>query len=168
MATFRIIHPIAHVKQPSGNDCWAAAVAMARGRQDGSHLTVSRVKQLAAAAGVRLNSDGSLIPRDMANTRTLASAFGLRVRNVQTGALRLATLKNALRPGRMVLLGGINYPDASSAMNHAVTFYRAWGDDTAAGTTLSLVDPLDGRAYNFSWDVLDNEIVADPHFLLHY
>lgn len=140
---------------------------MARGVMNGSHLTVSRVKQLATAAGVNLNSDGSLPEGDLSNTRTLASAFSMRVLDVRTRPLTLTRIKTALGPGRFVLLGGFNYPDARGALNHAVAFYRAWGDDSAEGTTLSFVDPFDGRAFNFSWDVLDNEIVADPHFVIH-
>jgi hypothetical protein len=168
MSVFRIVHPIGHIRQPNPNDCWAAAVAMARGSYHGQQLMVWNVKQLAAAAGVNLNADGSLPENDLANVNRLASAVGLRTTDVRTTPVTLAVMRRLLTPGRMAILGGFNYSTRPSALNHAVTFYRLWGDDATGTATLSLVDPYDGRAVNFSWDVFDNEIMADPHFVLHF
>ncbi len=168
MSEFRIVHPVGHIRQPNPNDCWAAAAAMARGSYHGHHLMVWNVKQLAAANGVLLNPNGSLPQGDLANVNRLASAVGLHTTDVRTTPVTLALMKRLLTPGRMAILGGYNYPTRPSALNHATTIYRLWGDDSAAGTTISLVDPFDGRAYNFTWDVFDGEIMADPHFVLHH
>ncbi len=168
MSAIRILHGIVHIRQPNPNDCWAAATAMARGSLNGQRLTVAVVKQLAAAAGVTLNGDGSLPENDLGNVTRFATAVGLRITDVRTTPVTLAVMRRLLTPGRMAILGGFNYPTRPNALNHAVTFYRLWGDDATGVASLSLVDPFDGRAATFTWDVLDNDIMADPHFVLHF
>ncbi len=125
------------------------------------------VKQIAARHGVRLNPDGSLPEGDLPNVARLGSALGLRTADVRTVPVTLELLRRVLTPNRIAILGGFNYPSRPTALNHAVAVYRLWGDASASGTTISLVDPYDGRPCNFTWDVFDNEIMADPHFILH-
>jgi hypothetical protein len=146
---------------------------MARGWVRGRHLTVWDVKQLAASHRVRLRSDGSLPRGDLANTRRLASALRLRVTDVRTTPLNrwLALLRGLLGHGPVVILGGFNYPSGRQATNHAITVYRLFGDSTPHGTTISFVDPYDGRAYNMTWDEFagierEDSFLADPDFIL--
>jgi hypothetical protein len=167
MSNFSIVHSIAHIRQPNQNDCWAAAAAMARGERNGRHLMVWDVKQIAADRGVQLNANGSLRSRDFANMMILATALGMFTTDVQHTPLTLALMRTLLTPGRLAIFGGVNYPAQPVAMDHAFTVYRLWGDGTPTGTRLSLVDPLDGRAHNFTWDEFDNVTMADPHFVMH-
>lgn len=173
MSRFRITHQVGHVTQPNANDCWAAASAMARGRVHGHHLTVWDVKQMASRQGVRLNNNGSLPLGDLANTRRLATAVRLRVNDIRRTPLNnwLALFRRLMRLGPMVILGGFNYPSGRQASNHAITVYRLYGDATPNGTTISFVDPYDGRAYNRTWDefagiTIASSFLADPHFIL--
>lgn len=167
MANFRIVHPIAYIRQPSQNDCWAAATAMARGRRNGRHLMVSNVKQIARDNGVTINGDGSLPTNNLANTRRLASALGMRCHDVRAAALTTLSLqhmKRFLTRGRLALFGFFDFPRAS--LNHVITIYRLFGDGTARGTTISIVDPYVGRAQNFDWEWFNDTIMADPHFII--
>ena len=168
MARFRIAHIVAFIRQPNPNDCWAAAAAMARGRIGGRHLMVWDVKRAAASNGVRLNRDGSLPGRDLGNTTRLATAVGLRITDVRTTPVTLALMQRLLGRGKLAILGGFNYPNRATALNHAVTVYRLYGDESARGTTITIADPFDGRPYNFDWERFENEIMADPHFILHH
>ncbi|MEW4487023.1 papain-like cysteine protease family protein [Thalassoglobus sp. JC818] len=167
MATFRVTHPIAHIRQPSQNDCWAAATAMARGRDRGRHLMVSDVKQIASDNGVRVNVDGTLPVQDLGNTRRLATALNMQCFDVRMGAVTTVTvsvMKRYLERGRLALFGFFDFPRLS--LNHVITVYRMWGDGTPTGTTISIVDPFNGRADNFSWKEFNEDIMADPHFVV--
>lgn len=164
----RAINTCAAIRQPNPNDCWAAAAAMTYGRYGSRHMYVSDVKSIASDEGVRLRNDGSLPTRDSRNTRKLARGLKLHLHDVQ----RTFTLRNLVRwleRGRVTILGGFNYPGTSAATNHAVCMYRAYGDGSNTGTTVSIVDPYDGRYYNFSWDdfyVDSNSVLTTPHFVL--
>lgn len=181
MAHFSIAHDVAHIRQAGPNDCWAAAVAMAVGTSGGRHLTVWDVKQTAARNRVTLQSDGSLPRGDLNNTRRLATALRLTVHDARHLALErwMSTLRTLLGRGRLVILGGFNYPAVVSrgllqnpaADNHAIVIYRFFGDETPRGTTISLVDPYDGRRHNLTWDefagiTIEDCFLADPHFIL--
>jgi hypothetical protein len=173
MSRFRISHSIGHVTQPNANDCWAAAAAMARGRVGGRHLTVWDVKRIASRNRVRLEGNGSLPRGNLANTRLLANALNLRVSDMRRVSLNnwLSFLRRILVVGPIVILGGFNYPTGRQATNHAITPYRLFGDTTPNGTTISFVDPYDGRAYNRTWDEFagitrDDSFLADPDFVL--
>ena len=167
MPSFRVAHPIAYIRQPSQNDCWAAATAMARGRRSGTHLMVSDVKRIAARNRVAVNANGSLPANNLTNTTRLASALGMRCRDVRVGALASLTLERMrtfLERGRLALFGFFDFPRAS--LNHVITIYRMYGDGTPRGTTISVVDPYVGRAQNFDWEWFDQSIMADPHFII--
>ena len=167
MSRFRVNHPVAHIRQPSANDCWAAATAMARGRDRGRHLMVWDVKQIASQNGVNVNQDGSLPLGDLSNTRRLARALGMKCFDVRLGAvttLSMELMKTYLKRGRLALFGLFDFPRIS--LHHVVTIYRMFGDGTPGGTTITIVDPFDGRAHNFSWQRFDEEIMADPHFIV--
>jgi hypothetical protein len=168
MSRFSIIHPIRHIRTGSNNTCWAGATAMARGTRQGRHLMVWDVQQLARAGGVRVNTDGSMPVNDLANTRALATALGMSLKDTRTGALTIRFLKTILQTGPFALFGRFNYPSRMTAIDHVIAVYRIFGDDTdEPNNTISFIDPFDGRAYNYSWDVFDNEISADPHFIIH-
>lgn len=167
MSHIRVVHPVAYVRQPTQNECWAAATAMARGHASGGHYTVSRVRQVAADNRVRVNANGSLPVNDFGNTSKLARAMGMKCRDVRVGSvtsLTMEKMKTYLQDGRLALFGFFDFPTRS--LNHVITIYRMFGDGTPAGTTVSIVDPFLGRAQNFDWDTFDNDIMADPHFVV--
>ena len=173
MSRFRIVHSVGHIRQPNANDCWAAASAMAKGMVRGRYLTVWEVKQLASRNRVRLERNGSLPRGNLTNTRSLASSLGLQVADIRTTPLNqwMALFRRAMRSGAIVILGGFNYPNGRQATNHAITVYRFYGDETPRGTTISFVDPYDGRAYNRTWDefagiTIEDSFLADPDFIL--
>jgi hypothetical protein len=182
MSHFSIAHPIAHIRQPGPNDCWAAALAMAVGTLNGRHLMVWDVKQTAAHNHVTLRADGSLPRGDLCNSRRLAAALGVTLHDVRQLPLErwMQSLREFLHRGRMVILGGFNYPLVTDsrgllrnplANNHAITVYRMWGDGSERGTEISFVDPYDGRRHNMTWDEFagterEDCFVADPDFIL--
>lgn len=167
MSAFRVTHPIAHIRQPSANDRWAAATAMALGRTSGEHSTVTRVKQIAARAGASIGANGSLPKENISNTRKLARALGMTCYDVRLPVVTTFTLqlmKQHLRRGRVAMLGQFDY--ISTTLFHAIAIYRLYGDGTPTGTFVSFVDPFDGRARNFDWEFFEADIVANPHFLI--
>ena len=164
----RAINNCAAIRQPNGNDCWAAASAMTYGRYGSRHMYVSDVKRIARDEGVRLRNDGSLPTRDSRNTRKLARGLKLHLHNVQR-RFSLRSLVRMLQRGRVAIFGAFNYPGSTSSTDHAVCMYRAFGDGSDSGTTVSIVDPFDGRYYNFAWDefyVDASAVLADPHYVM--
>ncbi len=165
MTAYNIVHRIRGIRQGRATDCWAAATAMAMG----GNATVASVKQLASAAGVRLNPNGTLVSNDLPNTQRLARAAGLRCRDLRRSPLTMQSTATSLSRGRMVILGGFNYPNRN-ALNHAVTMYRLVGDtDHPAQARISLIDPFDGLPYHDNWQHFNEDadgVLADPHFFL--
>lgn len=163
MSAVHIRHGMHLIRQPRGsNVCWAASVAMVLG----GRATITTVRSQAAAAGVRINSNGSLPLGDLPNVRRLASHFRLAVADVRTTPVTLQTICGWLRRGRFAMFGGFNFTGSMTAMDHAVTFYAAEGDGTDRGTRVFLADPISGL-FRSDFEHLDNEVIADPHFVLH-
>lgn len=165
MALIAISHGITAIRQPGPNDCWAAASAMVRGLG----ASVASVRRMAAAATppVRLHPNGSLVENDPENARRLAGAVGLQSRDVRTTPVTFEAFLGHARRGSFVILGGFNYPSRGQALNHAVAVYGMAGDDsTPDRVNVRIVDPFDGRNYDFRWDLWSDEIMADPHFFL--
>ena len=163
MSAIHLRHGMHSIRQPRGsNVCWAASVAMVVG----GSTTITIVRSQATAAGVRINTNGSLPLGDIANVRRLASAFRLQVADTRTTPVTLEMICAWLRRGRFAMLGGFNFSGSMTAMDHAVTFYAAEGDGTARHTRIYLADPISGL-FHTDFEQLDNEVVADPHFVLH-
>ena len=164
MTAINIRHGIHVIRQPLGSRvCWAAATAMTVGHG----ATIASVQAEAAAGGVRLHTDGSLPIGDLANVQRLAARFrGLSVADVRTTPVTLELLLGWLRRGRFAMLGGFNYPGGQPANDHAVTFYGARGDGTARHTQISLADPYNGLFHD-DFEHFEEQIMADPHFVLH-
>jgi len=165
MTAYRIAFPIQGICQPQANDCWAAAIAMAKGH----HTTVEQVKQLAHAAQVRLNPNGSLVGNSLANARRLAHAAGLQCHDARTRRVTMQICARRLSRGRMVILGGFHY-DGRNAMNHAVTMYRLVGDsDHPVRARVAFMDPFNGQPVHANWQHFNEDadgLLADPHFFL--
>ncbi|MEX2187894.1 MAG: hypothetical protein WD875_13905 [Pirellulales bacterium] len=163
MSVVHIRHGMHSIRQPRGsNVCWAASVAMVMGRS----ATIATVRAQAAAAGVRINGNGSLPLGDAANVRRLAGAFRLRVADVRTTPVTLDSTVGWLRRGRFVMLGGFNFSGSMTAMDHAVTFYAAEGDGTQRHTRIFLADPI-GGLFHDDFEHFEEAVMADPHFVLH-
>lgn len=169
MSRIRIAHSMGSIRQPSENDCWAAALAMVIGRRGGRPVWVNHVKRDAVAAGVRLNPNGSLPNRNTPNTNRLATALGLRMHNVMSRSFNLALVQTLLRPGPFAILGDFEYSGAQRF--HVVAVYRLFGDGSADGTTISIVDPFDGRYANHVWSSFydaetGHSFLVDPHYVI--
>jgi hypothetical protein len=163
MTRVNIRHGMRLIRQPiPSNICWAAAVAMTTGRG----ATIASVQTAATAAGVRINANGTLPLGDLGNTRTLAQAFRLQIADVRTTEVTLERVIAWLRRGRFAMLGGFNYPNRGTALDHAVTFYGVRGDGTARHTNVLIADPQ-GGLFRDDWDNFEAQTMADPHFVLH-
>lgn len=148
MPAIDILHTItAPIRQPNRNDCWATAIAMARG------YTVRRVKGIASLNGVETNTNGSLPDDDYPNIVRLARGFHMRpYRTSRVPAIaRLAQLMHS-RP--VVLLGRINYSGGS--ILHAITVVTLVGDGRIDNTRIGFVDPSDGRFAVFMYSEFAN------------
>jgi len=114
-----ILHPVPLIPQPTDQSCWAAAVSMVLGNQ-----SVGPGK--AATFG-----DGLILTYE--NVQTFARSHGLSVdRNV---CLRIADLRKRLRKAPVMLIG------EDERQGHAVVLAGMWGDGSAQGTTLLILDP---------------------------
>lgn len=167
MARFNISHSVRRIAQRRPTDCWAAALAMARGEIRGQRLTVAGVRQRASQAGVRLTLDGSLPPGDFMNTHRLATAVYMILREVPSSGLTMPLVRTLLANRPLVILGEFVYPSRGTAQNHAITVYRFVGDDRNPGTTrINFVDPFDARTFEFSWTSFVNGFVATADYIL--
>jgi hypothetical protein len=163
MTRVNIRHGIRLIRQPiPSNVCWAAATAMTVG----GSASIASVQSAATAANVRIQTNGSLPLRDLANTRTLAGAFRLQVVDVQSTPVTLENVLKWLRRGRFAMLGGFNYTSRTTALDHAVTFYGARGDGSNRRTTVLIADPQ-GGLFQDDWEHFEEQIMADPHFVMH-
>ncbi|RIK78664.1 MAG: hypothetical protein DCC68_14765 [Planctomycetota bacterium] len=163
MTAILIRHGMHVIRQPRGSNlCWAASVAMVMG----GSTTITIVRSQAEAAGVRLNANGSLPSGDLPNVQRLASHFRLHVADVRTTPVTLESIRGWLRPGRFAMLGGFNYSGSMTALDHAVTFYAVEGDGTPRGTRVFLADPFNGL-FRDDFEHFEEEVMADPHFVLH-
>lgn len=127
------------------------------------------MKRLADDAGVTRHTNGSLPTGDKRNMRRLARALGFSLIDVRSSGPSIDSVARWLGRGRIAIFGLFNYPDRGTAIAHAVAGYRIWGDGTLDGTTVSFVDPFNGRYFNRTWaEFYDNldAILADPHFIM--
>ncbi len=163
MAEIHSRHGMHPIRQPRGSNlCWAAAVAMVKGEG----ATVATVRTRAAAHGVTMNANGSIPVGDEPNMRRLATAFQLQMSDVRTTPVTLATVQRVLGRGRVAMFGGFNYEASMTALDHAVTLYALIGDGTARHTRISLADPF-RSLFHDDWEHFEEQIMADPHFLLY-
>ncbi|MEX0642620.1 MAG: hypothetical protein WD468_07955 [Pirellulales bacterium] len=163
MTQIRIRHAIHLIRQPNpSNVCWAASVAMTVGHG----ASIASVRAAAEAAGVRIHANGSLPVNDIANARLLARTFRLQTADVRTAPVTLEMIIAWLRRGKFAMLGGFNYRNRRTALDHAVTFFGVRGDGTARQTYLRIADPQ-GGLFRDDWDNFENDTLADPHFVLH-
>ncbi len=138
MSEININHRINRIQQPSEFSCWAACLAMMIESGGQKCYSVQGVILHARTNGVTLNPNGSL-ETSRANMDHLQTAFGIRVLS-NRGTVRIADLVPRLTIAPIILMGGFNYADRSSPMNHAVVMGGMWGDG-GDDTGLSIVDP---------------------------
>ena len=162
--TWRVVQPIAHIKQPSATSCWAAATAMACGRRSGKHPMVWDVQQTAKNKGIRVLPNGRLPINDFTNVNKLAAALGLTASDRRRrGMPNLRRMKQTLAKGRIALLA--QFDDGASLEYHAITLYRMWKDNL--GTVfISYVDPSNGRAKNSEWSFFRGTHVKRSFYML--
>jgi len=104
---------------------------------------------------------------DAANTRRLATALNLRFHDLRTIAWDIPLMARLLRPGPLALLGDFEYHRQQRF--HVIAVYRLFGDESVTGTTVSFVDPYDGRYQNMVWNRFydadeGRSFLVDPHF----
>jgi len=168
VSNFSIAHTVRNIRQPSTYACWAAASAMAVGQLGGRPATVARVQQAARRAGVRLERNGSLPSGNPTNMTTLAGAVGMQVLSTRGMVFNIARLLQRLRPAPVVLFGGFVYQGRTRRLtNHALVITGLFGDGTNTGTALTLVDPFDGRDYNFGWQQFATRVVARLDYIFY-
>lgn len=168
MSRTQIMHSVVPIRQRRATECWAAAVAMARGTIQRHPATIQVVKDLAREARVNTEADGTLRLYDGVNVSRLAAAVGLTYRRVRETPVTLALMARWLPRGRLAILGALNNPFRATVTNHAITIFGLVGDGTGQGTTISFVDPYDGQRISHPWDWFEENILVDPHFVLSH
>jgi hypothetical protein len=168
MTDFSLAHTVRHIRQPSTNSCWAASIAMARGQLGGRPATVHRVQEVARQAGVQLARNGSLPSGNPSNMTTLAQAVGMRCLGTRGMSFNVARMLERLRPGPVILFGTFIYQGRTRRLtDHALVITGMFGDGTNTGTAITLVDPFDGRDYNFSWQDFGRNVVGRLDFVFY-
>lgn len=168
MTDFSLAHTVQRIRQPSANSCWAAAIAMVVGRLDGQLATVARVQQVARRTGVQLERNGSLPQGNPTNMTNLAQAVNLSNLSARGMSFNIAQMLQRLRPAPVILFGTFVYQGRTRRLtNHALVVTGLFGDGTNSNTALTLVDPFDGRDYNFAWQAFATRVVARLDFVFY-
>ncbi len=168
MPQFSIAHTVRRIRQPSTNSCWAASIAMAIGQLNGRQATVASVQQAAVTARVQLEQNGSLPQGNPRNMTTLARAVGLQCMGTRGVTFNIARMLERLRPAPVILFGGFIYQGRTRRLtNHALVVTGLFGDGTNTNTALTLVDPFDGRDYNFNWQQFANNVIVRLDYVFY-
>lgn len=134
--SYKILHRVSLVPQPTANSCWAASTAMILGRRT----------PVTAPANM-LNASGALINDSELNDAAVSSRFcrtyGLRLHAGQSWTA--AGLANVIRrnPVMCNVLWNVNgFSSGAGSNSHWVVIAGIRGDGKPKNTTLRIYDPL--------------------------
>jgi len=153
-----IHHHVSPVRQPNLNDCWATCCAMLFGLHGLNGVTEIKRR----AAGVSLNSNGSLPEASISN---LATVLHLEFKNLKRPPVAFTAnlLQNVLRRSPAAAFGEWNYPGAPNAEMHVLLFYTTTGRDD--NPMVYFIDPYTGRRYNYYLSEINENLGSVDYFL---